>query len=326
MHIDDKAPETPERTVNSVANLTLAAAIFLPRLASPGGQNHAQMAGQLFGLVLAAAIVLGALRFFLRRRPARQMVKAKFVVAFLLLLAGVGNIVGMHKDEAAIHYAQRQLLVIMNQTAEQGSVPAPIPASEDARALLAFLDGLGTVLKRQMVDNERLEKEFGKLSLNALTPESLTSRKGIDAARVQMSRFRQLIEQRDALAKASIEDGREYLRTARIPGRYSNMQMSNVVRIGEKTLELNAELSGVQKELIDAMGGVLDFAQSRLGNLQLHQQTLLFSSDADLATYRRLSAVLDDAGTREAAVIEKYNAHRQRIRSEATTTVSAGLH
>ncbi|NHZ81440.1 hypothetical protein F2P44_19480 [Massilia sp. CCM 8695] len=214
----------------------------------------------------------------------------------------------------------------MNQTGEQGSVPAPVAASEDARALVAFLDGLGTVLKRQMVDNERLDKEFGKLALNALTPESVTSRKGIDAARVQMSRFRQLIEQRDALAKASIEDGREYLRTARIPGRYSNMQMSNVVRIGEKTLELNAELSAVQKELIDGMGGVLDFAQSRLGNMQLHQQTLLFSSDADLATYRRLSAVLDDAGTREAAVIEKYKAHRQRIRSEATTTVSAGLH
>ncbi|NHZ81439.1 hypothetical protein F2P44_19475 [Massilia sp. CCM 8695] len=110
MHIDDKAPETPERIVNSVANLTLAAAIFLPRLASPGGQNHAQMAGQLFGLVLAAAIVLGALRLFLRRRPARQMVKAKFVVASLLLLAGVGNIVGMHKDEAAIHSASGNCL------------------------------------------------------------------------------------------------------------------------------------------------------------------------------------------------------------------------
>ncbi|MDQ1816515.1 hypothetical protein RBA41_24765 [Massilia sp. CCM 9210] len=325
MHTDEKALQTPERTVNSVANLTLAAAIFLPRLANPGGQSHAQMAGKLFGVVLAAAIVLGALRFFLGKRPARQMVRAKFVVAFLLFLAGVGNVVGTHQDQAAMNSAQRQLLATMNQTGQQGSAPAPAPASEEARELVAFLDGLGAVLKRQMAEGERLEKEFGKISLDGLTPESFMSRKGIDAARIQIVRFRQLIEQRDTLAKASVEEGREYLRTARIPERYRNMQMSNVVRIGEKTLELNAELSAVQKEMIDGVGGLLDFAQSRLGKMQLHQQTLVFSSDAELATYQRLSAALDDAATREAAVIEKYNAHRQKIRNEANTSLSAGL-
>ncbi|MCY0911424.1 hypothetical protein [Massilia antarctica] len=326
MDTNHKALETPERTVNNVANLTLGAAIFLPRLASPGGQNHAQMAGQLMGAVLVAAILLGALRFFLRKRPARQMVKAKFVVAFLLFIAGVGNTVGMHRDDAASQSAQRQLLATMSQTGEQSSAAAPAPASEDARVLVAFLDGMGTVLKRQMADNDRLEKEFGKLSLTALTPESLTSRKGIDLARGQMSRFRQLIDQRDTQAKAAVEEGREYLRTTRIPERYRNMDMRKVALIGEKTLELNAELSAVQKELIDRVGGILDFAQSRLGKIQLQQHTLVFSSDADLATFRRLSAALDDARTREAAAGEKFAAHRQKIRSDASTSLSTGLH
>ncbi|MFB9244008.1 hypothetical protein IV454_00615 [Massilia antarctica] len=318
----DDSDDPPDQTVSRVdflANIALATGFLLPLWAAMSGSGDAYAAGRFIGGSLVAVfLILALLKGILKTHLPLRMACAKLAVALILILISLGKIGAMKRDMGAIRAAGQQLVATMNETGEAAGPAAPVAASEEARQVVAFVNGAGALLKRQVAERELLDKEFEKLDMSTLlTPEALTSRTGIAASRAKMARYGELLIQRDQMIIASVEEGRVYVRTANVPEHYRGSELGAGAQVGAETLKLNAQLTAVGKEFIKAVGKVLDFAQSQLGKASFQNGKLMFASERDVATFRALSREMEGIGVREAAVVERFNTHVEKTKKDA---------
>ncbi|MDQ1816514.1 hypothetical protein RBA41_24760 [Massilia sp. CCM 9210] len=326
MDYSDNPPDETVSRVNLLANIALAIGFLLPVWAVMKGNGDAEMAGGFIGGSLVAVfIILLLLKGILKTHPPLRMACAKLVVAIVLILMSLGKIGAMKRDIGAIRAASQSLVATMNEKGEPSGPAVPQAASEEARQVVAFVNGAGALLKRQVAERELLDKEFEKIDMSTLlTPQTLTSRKGIADSRAKMARYVELIDQRDKMIVAAVEEGRTYVRTAKVPEQYRS-ESSARAKVGEETLKHNAALSAVGKEFIKGVNDVLDFGQSQLGKAKFQNGKLMFASERDVATYRSLSAALEQIGVREAAVVEQFNAHLEKTKRDAARQLGPAL-
>ncbi|NHZ81438.1 hypothetical protein F2P44_19470 [Massilia sp. CCM 8695] len=320
MDYSDNPPDQTVARLDLLANIALAAGLLLPLWAAMSGSGDAYAAGRFIGgSVLAVFIILALLKGILKTHPPLRMACAKLAVGIVLILLSLGKVGAMKRDIGAIRAAGQQLVATMNEKGDAAGPAAAPAASEEARQVVAFVNGAGALLKRQVAERELLDKQFETLDMSTLlTPETLTSRKAIAASRAKMARYSELVDQRDKMIIASVEEGRAYVRTANVPEHYRGSELGAGARVAEETLKLNAQLTAVGKEFIKSVGDVLDFAQSQLGKAKFQNGKLMFASERDVATFRALSREMEEIGLRESAVVDRFNAHVEKTKKDAT--------
>lgn len=195
------------------------------------------------------------------------------------------------------------MVATINDQDDAGAPTAPA-ASEEVRKIVAVMHGANALLKRQTAQSELFNQEFDKLDMSAaLTPAGLTSYAAID--------------QRKRLMEAALSEGQMYLRNADIPEKYRAPALAKTVKIGQQTLDINAELAGAQRDFIKHMRAMPDFCESQLGKTEIHGGELMFAGERELATYRVLSEAIARIADREDEAVAKFATYTQNLKRTA---------
>lgn len=317
----DHRATAPDRTVERVdlfANIALGIDFLLPLVAALNGKGDAYQAGRFLGASgLGVLIALVILKGLLKTHPPIRMAGAKLAIGVVLIVWGVRQISGMERDLQAIREAGRHMVATMSGKDDAGAAPAPA-ASEEVRKVVAVMNGANALLKRQTAQSEAFNQEFEKLDMSgALTPAGLTSYAAIDASRAKLVRFGELIDERNRLIPAALSEGQTYLRNADVPEKYRAPALARTEKIGQQTLDMNAELCAAQKDFIKHMSAMLDFCETQLGKTEIHRGELMFAGERELPTYRTLLEAIDRTATREEEILAKFAAHTQKMKDDA---------
>lgn len=318
------APDPTIERVDLFANIALGIGVLLPLVAAFNGMGDARQAGRFLGAsVVGALIILVILKGVLNTHPPMRMAGARLALGVVLIVLGVRQINSTQRDMQAIREAGRQMVATINDQDDAGAPTAPA-ASEEVRKIVAVMHGANALLKRQTAQSELFNQEFDKLDMSAaLTPAGLTSYAAIDASRARLVRFGALIDERKRLMEAALSEGQMYLRNADIPEKYRAPALAKSVKIGQQTLDMNAELAAAQKDFITHMRAMLDFCESQLGKTEIHGGELMFAGEGELATYRALSEAIARTATREDEAVAKFAAHTQKLKTDAQTALKS---
>ncbi|NHZ99220.1 hypothetical protein [Massilia sp. CCM 8734] len=318
MDDSDTTPEQEAARINVFAHMALGIGVMLPLVAALNRIGDIHLAGRFLGAsALGVLILLGLLKLILKDHAPVGVAWAKLGIGIVLVVLGIRQINSAERDLHAIKQAARQVVATMNEKEDPGPAAAPA-TSEEARQIVAVVNGVNALLKRQMAQTDLLNKEFEKVDMgDTLTPSSLTTRTGIDGSRRKLVRFGELVGQRDRLLADSAAEGRQFLLTAKVPEHYRAPALANATKVAKQTLGLSAELSAVQKEFIKQMSTMLDFSQAQLGRTVMQKGDLMFAGERELATYRRLAVAIDKTGAREEAIVARFNAHVQQLKDNA---------
>lgn len=311
-------PNPTADRIDLFANVALGIGLLLPQAAAMNNMGDAYQAGRFLGIsAVAVLVVLVVLKAVLKSHPPLHMAFGKLVLAVLVVLAGLKQVHSAQRDMQAMRDAGRQMMATLNDKEDAGPAVAPA-VSEEARKVVAFLNGVKAMVKRQAAQSELLNKEFQKIDMSTvLTPAGLTTRAAIEASRAKLGSFGDLVDQRDALFAASMAEAQQYMRTVDVPEQHRAGAVDIAERTGRQTLALNAELSAVQRNMIKHMTAMLAFSASQLGKTKLQQDTMLFAGQRELDTFRKLSDLITRTAAREEAVIATFNAHVQQLKNNA---------
>lgn len=322
-HRSTASDQTVER-LHLFANIALGIGVLLPLMAALNGMGDAHQAGRFFGAsALGALIILVILKGVLNTHPPIRMAGARLALGVVLIVLGARQIGSTQRDMQAVREAGRKMVATINDEDDAGAATAPA-ASENVRKVVAVMNGANALLKRQTAQSELFNQEFDKLDMStALTPAGLTSYAAIDASRAKLVRFGALIDQRKRLMEAALSEGQTYLRNADLPEKYRAPALARTVKIGQQTLDMNAELSGAQKDFIKHMRAMLDFCETQLGKTEIQGGELMFAREGELATYRILSEAIAGTATREEEIVAKFAAHTQKLKIDAQTALES---
>jgi hypothetical protein len=175
----------------------------------------------------------------------------------------------------------------------------------------AFLRDALQHLSQQATAFTDLDKRFAKIDLiGVLTPESITSRVGIETARAQVAQYRALLAERKALLHTYFGESEEFVRT-RAPSEPARHQVMLAINTNKsRTLELYTALDASQSELAVRIAAVLDWSVSQLGKLRTQSGQIAFSTATQEAEFDRLERGVNEAVAKQNAVAQAASTRR----------------
>lgn len=156
-----------------------------------------------------------------------------------------------------------------------------------------------------------LDQRFKRIDpIGVLTPESITSRVGIETARAQIAQYRALLAERKSLLHSYFAESEEFVRT-RAPSEATRQQVMQTMNMNKsRTIDLYTSLDVAQLEVAVRVTAVLDWATSQLGRLKAQSGQLVFSNVTQESEFDRLELGVNDAVAKLNAVVQAADARR----------------
>ncbi|MGO1072510.1 hypothetical protein [Lysobacter sp. CA199] len=252
-------------------------------------------------------------------------------LAIVAVVVGIGIFFGFQQRMAAVREAGaladtgRELLMQQQQRIKNGgstrgpSGPAPGAATElaPARSEAEMLRGLNVILRevgqKSHYRQAQLESQMNALKIETvLEPHNLIGAAAIGTGRDTAARYTALL---DRSAAVSLESNDELVRrvrslTSELPaGKRALTQFESNT---EQRMGLEKRLIANQRQMMGLVGQMLDFAESRLGRIQLEQDSLVFRSQNDLEAYNRLVTQIQSAAAEETRITQQQQAMLQQ--------------
>ncbi|KRD32039.1 hypothetical protein ASE35_13875 [Lysobacter sp. Root916] len=200
------------------------------------------------------------------------------------------------------------------QPAANSDTALPAPATNTAELLRGMNRIVSDMGQRSAHTRAQLQAEVATLKLDAvLAPQNLVDARGIASGQSTMRRYLTLVEASNAIARADTAelDRRVY---ALAGGVARNAQfIAGYEQSKRQRVTLDNEQIANQRRAVAATQALLAFAHARLGRISLDGKELLFRSQSDLDTYRRLLADFD----REAAQEEEISRRQRKMIDDA---------
>jgi hypothetical protein len=279
--MNETAAATNAARIRLLANWLLGCGLALPLIAGMLHQMPRQAGAQLTGanlflvmLALATASLLNKNQSVESKAKGRLLVAALCV---LVALAGVGAAV--MKGGTWLQSSQETALIVsMNAATER---QANALAAIDRRMEAIDLDGI-------------------------TTPVALTSRATLEASRESIGLFKGLSDERLAQSRAAEQ---EYERLINQAGLREGARIKALAAFRKKSqaaMALVNRLYAEHYQTVSVYVDLIDFAASRVGQIQVANNALVFAQDADRVrmdyTLKRLQAALTRLANIEARI------------------------
>jgi hypothetical protein len=273
--MDDRAAISRAGNARNLANWLLGFGLALPLIAVSLNQVPARSGGQLTGknllFVLLALSIAGLLN---KNRSVERKAKGRLVVAVLCVIVAVAGIAAIALEGGPWRRSPQELALIVRMNAETARQQATLAA---------------------------IDKRFAAIALDEImTPAALTSRTEIQAARDTLSNFMDLANERKVQSHSA---AKEYLRLINQAGLDEAARLEALAAFKKKsqpTLALVGKMQRAHYRTIEACMRLIDFAESRLGQIKVVDGALVFANDADIVTLGTVLEALQFALKRQA--------------------------
>ena len=138
---------------------------------------------------------------------------------------------------------------------------------------------------------------------------ALTSKSRIENSRSVVKKVLQLIERRQQLSRANLVRIEKYIREYGLNPADFTIANANFQRSLTNDVALGAEIWNARVQLYQSALGVLAFAQQKLGQSQWQDGKYTLRQPEDEREIFRLFGLMQAAGVREGAAIDRYQAH-----------------
>jgi hypothetical protein len=189
-----------------------------------------------------------------------------------------------------------------------------IPAYEAESGSQRFLKSVAQFQAKKIAVFKDLDNRFNAIDVpSLLTAEGLTSKKGQDAARVEIAKFSALLAERRRLVAVNMLEGEQVIRDS-APASMRQSALSSFASSKAETLQLYEALDATQSNFLEVAGEVVDFTAAEGNRLNAAAGEFVFSSDEQRAKLVTLSQKLVKAEDANAAVIRNAAAAIEKSR------------
>ena len=315
-------PETQVRNKVRISRFLAWAAIVLPLILAPFGAITAFKAGELvtylgFGW-LAAAIIID---FILKSHNALTKANGRIIVGAVTFIVGIIAVINSYQDDRMLNDAKSQLIEEFMKSsieasnsqsavqipakeithAEQPSTQAPLSSQQSSTDKnVNFISQIAARGKKFIVDISALNRKESLVDMGTiLNLEHITTKKGIQESRKQISYMQSLVNERYGIVQRYFLESESFIKTT-----FNNdVDRSEALRGLNENREIitqnYANLQEAQTKVLKVYFDFLDLFESALGHTKLQGEQIMFQTQEDLDKYQLLSERMQEAASFE---------------------------
>lgn len=167
--------------------------------------------------------------------------------------------------------------------------------------------------RRSQENRLRFQTDLEQLGIDALlNPQNFITQAGIDEGKRKVQQIGEALDQFLKSAEDIFQEVRQQTSAIVLPATEKEAFMKGAEKSWARVYDENIRYGENQRNLVEIYRRMYEFAQTRLGRIEVSDNRLMFTETADLEIFRSLSAQLEAESEREKALVKESQERRKQ--------------